>query len=172
MSLSRTTLDRSVLWEKSYRKLSSNSLGKILQFHEYAKAIINKCLENPTEPKYFKLKVKSASFQSKIASLEGGVDFFYAAGFENIVEDGEKMLFLAEYNEGHLKDSLLWLSESIENYTAMNTLYFNQNMESPCASCLLSIRLPNGSTTIGGFQREETLTVVLSFVALHFDRDR
>eukprot|EP00667_Euglena_gracilis_P016680 EG_transcript_17494 len=47
---------------------------------------LNNVLNNPTEPKYRKIKLGNQAFQTRVAALTGGVQYLEAAGFVNAGE--------------------------------------------------------------------------------------
>eukprot|EP01012_Entosiphon_sulcatum_P027652 TRINITY_DN3333_c0_g1_i1.p1 TRINITY_DN3333_c0_g1~~TRINITY_DN3333_c0_g1_i1.p1 ORF type:complete len:297 (+),score=82.42 TRINITY_DN3333_c0_g1_i1:38-928(+) len=55
---------------------------------------LNNALEHPKEDKYLHIKKTNAAFQSRVGSLEGGIEFLLLAGFEN---NGD-MLDLNDHN--------------------------------------------------------------------------
>ena len=54
------------------------------------------CAQDPANEKYRRIKLSNAAFQSKVASIQGSMDFLSQLGFETVSEGGEQFLMLSQ----------------------------------------------------------------------------
>ena len=158
--------------QRCARKLPLNAESQLNVLGSTLQLIIQNCLSNSSDPKYFKIKVSGTTFKSKIAAYEGGVEFLLAVGFISDIIENEKYLRLPEFDKEHLETSIAWLLNSISTCLEMKQTYSNNKTDTPCADCIIQIRLPNNTTTTAGFLRFETIRSVQSFSSCYFQSGR
>ena len=160
-------LGDSRLWEKCARKLPLNSEPALHNLKSTLDTILLKCIDNPSELKYFSLKTTSKTFQSNILAYEGGLEFLIAAGFQPELQNGEKVLHLIDFTVEQLKISMNWLKETIGVCLEMKQSR-NIAFDAPCAECQIQIRLPTSVVVSGGFMRTDLVLDVLSYARCYF----
>ena len=161
------------IWQRCARKLALNTPSQLSSLGSTIQMIIQNCLDNPTDQKYFKIKTSGKTFQTKISTFEGGTDFLIACGFTTVVIDDEKYFQLLEFDKEHLDLCMSWLLNTISTCHEMRQRHkVAPNDNAPCAECTIQIRLPNNTTAIGGFMRNDTIRDVLSFASCYFQFGR
>lgn len=191
-------IDSGSLWERCARQLSLNTVADLTDLQSVLTTILSNCSQNPTNMKYFNLKLtnklvqvrlsvkssllyiasRSQAFmtlwfltQGKIVSREGGIDFLNAVGFDSKIIEGEKMLCLDPNLIESLETSLHWLVTTIQTCKEM-ALCRSARTTDPCCECIIQIKLPTGSSVCGGFMANDLVSDVISFARCFFRRDR
>jgi hypothetical protein len=164
-------------WQRCARKLPLNTEPQLSMLTSTLHLILQNCLSNPTDLKYFKIKVSGKTFQTKIAVIEGGIDFLCAVGFISDMIDNEKYLRLPEFDQDHLEQSVTWLLDTVSTCLEMKQNHcHNKDIkttdELPCAECFIQIKFPNNTSTTGGFLRYETIHSLHSFACCYFQPGR
>lgn len=161
------------IWQRCARKFSLNTPLQLSILGSTLQMIIQNCLDNPTDQKYFKIKTSGKTFQTKIATYEGGVDFLIACGFISVVIDNEKYFHLIEFDKEHLDLCMSWLFNTVCTCHEMRQRHkISPTDITPCAECTIQIRLPNNTTAVGGFMRNDTIRELLSFSSCYFQFGR
>ena len=136
------------VWQRCARKLPLNTPVQLSTLTSTLQLIIQNCLENLSDPKYFRIKVSGKTFQSKIAPYEAGLEFLNAVGFVAEIIDHEKYLRLSidiiNLKE-HLESSIAWLLQTMQTCLEMIQISNPTNDSTPCADSIIQIRLPNNT---------------------------
>lgn len=53
-------------------------------------------VQDPANEKFRRIKLSNAAFQSKVASVQGSLDFLGQLGFETVSEGGEQLLVMGQ----------------------------------------------------------------------------
>lgn len=176
------------MFHRSARSLPLNSVDDLLNLQELLLKLCQNIIDNPIEIKFHSIKLSNKSIQNRLINRKGGIEFLAAIGFISITKDGEKYLSLYENNGGNvdntinikkIEDGVIWLNETVETCLLMSNITANsknlaqsKNVITPCAECIIQIRLSTGQSVIGGFMREDKVIDVLSFAQTFFKADR
>lgn len=163
------------VWEKCARLLMLNAPTRLDDLRDTVAKVISNAVANPFDPKYRTLKISNSMVKSKIMEVSGGLDFMLAVGFELRTENENKMLVYSDDDAGldGLETGLSWLVNTINTCKQFGSQQAGAGSDTAgCAQCVINIRLPTGSSVLGGFMRGDKLRDVRSYACCYFLRER
>jgi len=180
------------MWEKCARLFLLNTPRELDELENYTEMILTNILNNPIELKYRKIKLSNKFIHSHIASKAGGIEFFTTLGFIKRTEDDEKILQLEKLTsivdqnqEIHrIQTAMKWLNNTIltcknawqlkiTNEEVIVDKKMSKDVEDiPCCECVISIRLPIGTTVLGGFMKGDKLLDIRNYARSYFTMEK
>lgn len=159
------------LWEKCARRLLLNTGVSLLALESILSKVLLNLIHNPNEMKYRILRTANGAVKSSITDVPGGIEFLAAVGFSGAMNDqGDKVLQI-QGDTSALDDALLWLHSTCDTYRKFLDVK-GSGLEDSCADTEVQIRLPTGSSVLGGFMKGDRLRDVRSFAACYFTDER
>lgn len=159
------------VWEKCARLLMLNSPMKLDELLDIVSKVIKNAVEKSQDSRFRTLKMNNSTVKNKIIDVPGGLEFLIAVGFEVRNENENKVLFFPHDSVGlqSLETGLTWLINTVHTCKGCSD---PTNLSHGCAQCIISVRMPTGSSVLGGFMKGDKLSDVRSFACCYFMQER
>lgn len=133
-------------------------------------SVLRNVAENPGEAKFRQLRVRNKAVQSKILAGNGGLQLLRLVGFRRCMRDDEEIFHLAGDSRWlpHLGLVREWVestkAELSEPGSAAHGGGGAGGEHKTAASAILQVKMIDGSNVTAGFEEQEPLEAVVSFV--------
>ena len=87
IKLRKSNLNGTTNWEQCLALLELNLLHEYAVCVETVTKMLTNITENPSEPKFRKIRASNPSFAAKVYSMKGAPELFTLAGFKDTVEE-------------------------------------------------------------------------------------
>jgi hypothetical protein len=151
--------------------LSLSSLESLLDSTGLVVKLFSNIISSPEESKFRSIKVSNEQINRRLIQRKGCVELLQACQWKSEAKDGEKFWVLDIKEDGsdivHLQLVLDWLEATVASYK--NYHFGSGRVDSDLlAEVTLQLRMPNGTSILGGFMSADTLSRVKLFAQSYF----